>query len=56
MDLSAYRKKLTESDTHSLKMRGGGTCQDTEKSRLGEGHSLPGYDSGRDLSGHGNIL
>ena len=40
--------------THSLETAEGGACQDIERNRLREGHSLPGDGRGRDLSGHGN--
>ena len=39
--------------THQLAMAEGGTCQDTERKRLTEAHSLPGDGRERDLSGHG---
>ena len=38
--------------THSLETTEGGTCQDTERNRLGQVHSLAGDSRGRDLSGH----
>ena len=40
-------------DTHDLETAEGATCQDAERNRPIEGHSLPGDGSGRDLSGHG---
>jgi hypothetical protein len=42
--------------THSLEMTEGGTCQDMERNRSIEGHSLPGDGRGRDLSAHGKNL
>ena len=42
--------------THSLETTEGGTCQDIERSSPSEGHSLPGDDRGRDLSGHRKTL
>ena len=39
--------------THSLETAEGGTCQDTERRRLSETHSLTGDNKGRNLSGHG---
>ena len=39
--------------THFLEMAAGGTCQDTERTGLGEGYSPTGDDRWRDLSGHG---
>jgi hypothetical protein len=38
--------------THKLEMAEGGTCQDKERNRLTEGHSLSGDSRGRDLLGH----
>ena len=40
--------------THKLETAEGGTCQDTERNRAGDVHSLPGDGRGRDLSGHEN--
>ena len=40
-------------DTHLLDTAEGGTCQDTERNRPSEGHSLPGDGRGWDLSGNG---
>jgi len=39
--------------THSLVTVEGGTCQDMERRRLREEHSLPGDGRGKDLSRHG---
>ena len=39
--------------TNSLGTVEGGTCQDTERNRPSEVHSLSGNGRGRDLSGHG---
>jgi hypothetical protein len=39
--------------THFLESAEGVTCQDTERDRPTEAHSLPGYGRKRDLSGHG---
>ena len=40
--------------THFLKTAEEGTCEEIEKNRPSEGHSLPGDDrGGGDLSGHG---
>ena len=48
-------KKIDQArSTHSLEMAEGVTCQDTEKNRLSEGHSLAGDGKGRNLSGHEN--
>ena len=38
--------------THDLETAEGATCQDTERNRLTEPHSLPGDGRGSDLSGH----
>ena len=38
---------------YQLETASGGLSQDTERIRLGEGHSHPGDDIGRDKSGHG---
>ena len=39
--------------THKLETVEGGTCKSTERTRLSEGDSLPGYSRGKYLSGHG---
>ena len=39
--------------TYSLERAEDGTCQDMERNRPSEGHSQPGDDKGRELSGHG---
>ena len=39
--------------TYFLETAGGGTCQDMERNRPTEAHSLPGDGIGRNLSGHG---
>jgi hypothetical protein len=39
--------------THVLETSEGGTCQETEKNRQSEGHSLAKDSRGRNLSGHG---
>ena len=50
-DLSGHIKNTTEYvRTHFLETTGRGTCQDTERNRPIERHSLPA-DGGRDLSG-----
>ena len=38
--------------THDLGMAEGGTCQDKERKRLSEGHSLPRDDRGKDFLLH----
>ena len=38
-----------------LEMVEGVSYQDTERKRPNEGHSLPGYERGRDLSGHEKV-
>src|SRR5205807_1458902 len=42
--------------TCQLEMAEGGTCRDTERSRLSKRNSLPRNGKGRDLSGHGKKL
>ena len=40
--------------THKLETAEGVTCQDTERKRLSDEHSLPGDRRGKNLSGHRN--
>ena len=48
-----WKETDRQKHTHILETAEGGTCQDMERNRLTEAHSLPGDSRGRDLSGHG---
>ena len=50
--MRTWKQTNRRKDTHSLEIVEGGACQDMERSRPSEGHSLPGNGRGRDLLGH----